>query len=81
MEERITELTKHPPRPGLDGFWEIWNPDSGQYEASDIPLPAGGGGGTGNVSSQEVNIIKVLDRAEYDELPQKDPRTLYLIRG
>lgn len=34
MEERITELTKHPPRPGLDGFWEIWNPDSGQYEAS-----------------------------------------------
>ena len=42
---------------------------------------AGGGGGTGNVSSQEVDVIKVLDRAEYDELPQKDPRTLYLIRG
>ena len=81
MEERITDLNQHPPRPGPDGFWDIWNPDSGQYEASDIPLPAGGGGGTGNVSSQEVNIIKVLDRAEYDELPQKDPRTLYLIRG
>lgn len=81
MEERITELNQHPPRPGQDGFWEIWNPYSGRYEASDIPLPAGGGGGTGNVSSQEVNIIKVLDRAEYDELPQKDPRTLYLIRG
>lgn len=42
---------------------------------------SGGSGGTGNVSSQEVNVIKVLDRAEYDELPQKDPRTLYLIRG
>lgn len=81
MEERITELNQHPPRPGQDGFWEIWNPYSGRYEPSDIPLPAGGGGGTGNVSSQEVNIIKVLDRAEYDELPQKDPRTLYLIRG
>lgn len=37
MEERITDLNQHPPRPGLDGFWEIWNPDSGQYEASDIP--------------------------------------------
>lgn len=81
MEERITELNQHPPRPGLDLFWEIWNPDSGRYEASAIPLPSGGGGGTGNVSSQEVNVIKVLDRAEYDELPQKDPRTLYLIRG
>lgn len=81
MEERITELNQHPPRPGQDGFWEIWNPYSGRYEPSDIPLPAGGGGGTGNVSSQEVNVIKVLDRAEYDELPQKDPRTLYLIRG
>lgn len=81
MEERITELNQHPPRPGQDGFWEIWNPYSGRYEPSDIPLPAGGGGGTGNVSSQEVNIIKVLDRAEYDELPQKDQRTLYLIRG
>ena len=81
MEERITELNQHPPRPGQDGFWEIWNPDSGQYEASDILLPEGGGGGTGNVSSQELNVIKVLDRVEYDELPQKDPRTLYLIRG
>ena len=43
MEERITELNQHPPRPGQDGFWEIWNPYSGRYEPSDIPLPAGGG--------------------------------------
>nr|DAP24350.1 MAG TPA: hypothetical protein [Caudoviricetes sp.] len=49
MEERITELNQHPPRPGLDGFWEIWNPESGQYEASDIPLPESGGGTSYNI--------------------------------
>ena len=34
-----------------------------------------------NVSSKEINVIKVLDLAEYEELPEKDARTLYLIRG
>ena len=33
----------------MDGFWEIWNPDSGQYEASDIPLPESGGGTSYNI--------------------------------
>lgn len=39
------------------------------------------GGGSGNVSSSEISIIKVLDKAEYDALEVKDPTTLYLIRG
>lgn len=38
-------------------------------------------GGSGNVSSSEVSIIRVLDRADYDALEFKDPKTLYLIRG
>ena len=35
----------------------------------------------GNVSSAQINIIAVLDRAEYDTLAVKDAKTLYLIRG
>lgn len=41
----------------------------------------GSGGGTGNVSSAEVQNIKPIDRAEYNALPVKDPKTLYLIKG
>ena len=40
-----------------------------------------GGGGSGNVSSAQINTIVVLDRAEYDSLAVKDAKTLYLIRG
>lgn len=40
-----------------------------------------GGGGGGNVSSAQINMIVVLDRVEYDALPTKDAKTVYLIRG
>lgn len=41
----------------------------------------GGGSGSGNVSSPDIGTIRVLDREEYDELPEKDPKTLYFIKG
>lgn len=44
-EERIRELSAHPPIPGSEGFWMVWNTETDQYEKSDLPLPAGGGGG------------------------------------
>lgn len=44
-------------------------------------VKAGLGGGSGNVSSTQINTIAVLDRAEYDALAVKDAKTLYLIRG
>jgi len=44
-------------------------------------LTAPGSGG-GNVFSEEISIIKVLDREEYDALPTPRPvNTVYLIRG
>lgn len=39
------------------------------------------GSGTGNIFSAEISVIKVLDKAEYDALKVKDPKTLYFIRG
>ena len=41
----MKELNDHPPTPGSNGYWLIWNVETGQYEPSDIPLPSGGGGG------------------------------------
>lgn len=37
--------------------------------------------GGGNVSSEQVDRIVVLDRGEYEALAVKDTKTVYLIRG
>lgn len=44
-------------------------------------VKAGLVGGSGIVSSAQINTIVVLDLAEYDALAVKDAKTLYLIRG
>ena len=80
-EQRIAEYNAHPPVPGPNGYWMLWDVDQDDYVESDLPLPDGGGGGSGNVWSQDISTIDVLDRAEYDALAEKNPKTLYLIRG
>lgn len=44
-ENRLNDLNQHPPKPGSNGFWMVWNPSEQTYEESTIPLPSGGGGG------------------------------------
>lgn len=41
IEENITEANQHPPKPGSNGYWLIWNTTTKQYEESDIALPEG----------------------------------------
>ena len=45
IEQNIISINNNPPKPGPDGNWLIYNPDTGEYEESDIPLPNGGGFG------------------------------------
>ena len=78
MEERLNELYAHPPIPGAEGTWLLWDTETDSYVNSDLPLPEGG---YGNISSSEINTIKVLDYADWEQLSEKDSRTLYLIRG
>ena len=47
MEARINAIAKaaddlnnHPPIPGDNGYWLVWDTDSGAYVESDLPLPA-----------------------------------------
>lgn len=40
-----------------------------------------GGGGGGGISSAQIDEIRVLTKSEYDALPEKDARTLYLVEG
>ena len=55
MEDRLTDINNHPPRPGANGFWQIYDPDTREYVPSDIPLPDGGGG-TGYVIGHGLKI-------------------------
>lgn len=45
IEQAIIAINNNPPKPGINGFWMIYNPETGEYEESDIPLPEGGGFG------------------------------------
>lgn len=39
MEARIQELNDHPPYPGDNGYWMVWDLDTHDYTESAIPLP------------------------------------------
>ena len=36
---KVIGLNNHPPIPGDNGYWLIWNTDSGAYVESELPLP------------------------------------------
>jgi len=47
MEKRIADIGTHPPVPGENECWMLWNPDSGLYEESGFALPEGNSGPAG----------------------------------
>ena len=40
---KLIDLNNHPPVPGNNGYWMLWDTDKGTYVESELPLPAGGG--------------------------------------
>ena len=43
-EKDIKELNAHPPVPGSDGYWLLWDLSSHSYQESDLPVPVGPAG-------------------------------------
>lgn len=41
IEDNITEINNHPPKPGENGYWLIWDAVTHQYKESAISLPDG----------------------------------------
>ena len=37
---KVIDLNNHPPAPGENGYWLIWDTDKGEYVESELPLPA-----------------------------------------
>lgn len=71
-----------PGPPGV-GVPEVSPGDEGKYLGVLDGVPAWmlGGSGSGNVSSPDIYAIRVMDLSEYTALEEKNPNTLYLLRG
>ena len=56
---KIIDLNNHPPIPGENGYWLIWDTDRGAYVESDLPLPevSSGGGGWSQISGKPFDTI------------------------
>lgn len=39
IEKNITDINNHPPYPGDNGYWMIWNTVDGEYKESNIEVP------------------------------------------
>ena len=67
MEQRREEINSHPPEPGPNGYWTIWDPDKDEYIESDIPLPEGSGYAIGDGLKIVDGKLTVDTAAEVEE--------------
>ena len=56
---KIIDLNNHPPIPGNNGYWMLWDTGSGAYVESDLPLPevSSGGGSWSQISGKPFDTI------------------------
>ena len=56
---KVIDLNNHPPIPGNNGYWMLWDTDRGAYIESDLPLPevSGGGGSWSQISGKPFDTI------------------------
>ena len=56
---KVIDLNNHPPIPGNNGYWLLWDTDRGAYVESDLPLPevSSGGGSWSQISGKPFNTI------------------------
>ena len=56
---KVIDLNNHPPIPGENGYWLIWDTDRGEYVESDLPLPevSSGGGSWSQISGKPFDTI------------------------
>lgn len=75
--ERAAKSVQQAVPPGGETGQVLTKESKRDYDSS-WKTPTGGGS---DLQSPDIDRILVMDKAEYDALPLKDPRTLYLIRG
>lgn len=63
-EKDIKELNAHPPVPGSNGYWRLWDLSSHSYQESDLPVPVGPAG--------PPNVLEI---GTVETLPADQPAT------
>lgn len=73
VEDNVTEINNHPPYPGDNGKWMIWDVDRHEYIESDIDVVGGGGGDyqtkanlTTSITAESTNEQYPSAKATYD---------------
>ena len=56
---KVIDLNNHPPIPGNNGYWMLWDTGKGEYVESDLPLPevSVGGGSWSQISGKPFDTI------------------------
>ena len=56
---KVIDLNNHPPIPGSNGYWMLWDTDKGEYVESDLPLPevSSVGGSWNQISGKPFDTI------------------------
>ena len=56
---KVIDMNNHPPIPGSNGYWLLWDTDKGEYVESDLPLPevSSGGGSWSQISGKPFDTI------------------------
>ena len=56
---KVIDMNNHPPIPGENGYWLIWDTDKGAYVESELPLPPVSGEGGKESDPTVPNWAKV----------------------
>lgn len=71
VEARILELYRHPPVPGSNGYWLVWDTDQGDYVESQLSLPDVSVGPPGPAGfSPTVSLTETVDGVRIDVTDQ-----------
>lgn len=68
LESNVREMNGHPPIPGENGFWMLWELDSHSYKESDFPLPKGLDGVNGKDGVDGKTPIRGVDYWTEDDV-------------
>ena len=65
---KIIDLNNHPPVPGDNGFWLIWDTDNGAYAESDLPLPTDDRAQSDYEQNDSSQADYIKNRTHYKEI-------------
>lgn len=68
LESNVREMNGHPPIPGENGFWMLWELDSHSYKESAFPLPKGLDGVNGKDGVDGKTPIRGVDYWTEDDV-------------